>query len=215
MVSKILSLTFLGVGVFVLTQIALTFGSYKLWEISLNNQNTTLTDPQSSHQQVLGVSIDNSDQNFPAFISTYRPTSPLPYDYFNLSIPKLSLDHQLVEVNSNNFDNNLTQLPGTSLPGEVGNVFITGHSALPLLSKLGLTKAPFALLTKLKVGDQVFVDAAGVKYEYDVINIKVVDPKQTDVIYPPENQGRYLTLMTCVPPGLYLKRLIVLTKLVV
>jgi LPXTG-site transpeptidase (sortase) family protein len=40
-----------------------------------------------------------------------------------------------------------------------------------------------------------------------------VDPKDVSVINPPDGSGRYLTLMTCVPPGFNAKRLIVLAKL--
>ena len=34
------------------------------------------------------------------------------------------------------------------------------------------------------------------------------------VLNPPDNKGRYITLMTCYPPGLNFKRLIVLGKMI-
>ena len=86
-------------------------------------------------------------------------------------------------------------------------------ATLPQLFRPGNFKAIFANLPKVKKGDQVIVEAGEQKFEYQVEGLKVVNPDETWVINPPDTNGRYLSLMTCVPPGLYLKRLIVLAKL--
>jgi LPXTG-site transpeptidase (sortase) family protein len=212
MLSKIIPLAFLGMGVFFLVQIIMPVLSYKLWEISLNNQNITLASPNPANQQVLGVSVENKD-SFPALISNIRRETENSYQEFELTIPSLKLERLKVMVDSNSFDQNLGHLPGSALPGEKGNVFITGHSSLPQLFRPGNYKTIFANLPNLKKGDEIIVEAGGQRFEYFLQSLKIVDPKDTSVINPPEENGRYLTLMTCVPPGLNFKRLIVLAKL--
>ena len=75
------------------------------------------------------------------------------------------------------------------------------------------SKAFFAKLPNVKKGDEVIVDALGQRYVYTVSELKIVDPKDISVIMPPDSTGRYISLMTCVPPGFNTKRLIVIGKL--
>lgn len=213
MVKHVLPLAFLGVGVFILVQVIMPLLSYKLWEITSYRENIALISPTFENQQVLGVSLKNIDGSFPAFVSDYQRTTPVPYSEFNISVPSIKLENIKVMVDTNSFEQNLAHMPGTSLPGERGNVFITGHSSLPQFYRPGNFKAIFANLPKVKKGDEILVEASGQKFAYVVQGLKIVDPKETWVINPPDSSGRYLTLMTCVPPGLYLKRLIVLAEL--
>lgn len=212
MLKKSVPLLFLGIGVFLLVQIILPLISFKIWEISITNQNSPLISPNPENQNVAGISIQNQE-NFPALVSTNIRTSPAPYSEFTVSIPSLKLENLKAKVDTNIFEQNLAHLPGSALPGEKGNVFITGHSSLPQLFSPSNFKAIFANLPNIKKGDQIIIDAGGQKFEYIVDGLKIVNPKEIWVINPPDNQGRYLSLMTCVPPGLYLKRLIVLASL--
>jgi LPXTG-site transpeptidase (sortase) family protein len=75
------------------------------------------------------------------------------------------------------------------------------------------SKAFFAKLPEVKKGDDIIVDALGQRYNYKVVELKIVDPKDISVIYPPDSNGRYISLMTCVPPGFNTKRLVVVAKL--
>lgn len=208
---KVWPLVFLGIGTFLLVQVAMPLISYKFWEINIYNQNISLISPDPN-QQVLGVSIKNTD-NFPALFSDFQRAIPASYQEFKLSIPSLGLSNLKVIVDSNNFEKSLAHLPGSALPGEKGNVFITGHSSLPQLFKANNFKAIFAHLPEIKKGSSVFIEAGGQRFEYIISGQKIVDPKEIWVINPPNQSGRYLTLMTCVPPGLNLKRLIVLAEL--
>ncbi len=216
MLIKGLSLALLGVGVFVLMQVVMPVLAFKAWEFSNFDQSNLLADPNPKvltgdliGGDALGVTIENVN-NFPAFLSD--KVLPAPYPSFKLSIPKLQLDNLLVNVNTNDFELNLAHLPGSALPGERGNVFVTGHSSiLPSLAKK--QKALFIKLPGIKKGDDVIIQALGQKYYYQVVGMKVVDPKDVSVIKPPDEEGRYLSLMTCVPPGFNTKRLIVLAKL--
>lgn len=212
-VGKIISLSFLSFGIFLLIQISLPLISFKIWELSQNYQNILLISPQPKVRSgVLGVSIERQD-NFPLFVSSAARESKAAYTQFSVSLNSINLQGTTVEVDSNNIAKSLAHLPGSALPGEKGNVFISGHSALPLAIGRNIN-APFSNLTKVEKGDQISVFAQGTTYNYQVISIKIVDPLETWVIAPPDSQGRYLTLMTCVPPGLNTKRLVVLGKLI-
>ncbi|HLC88282.1 MAG TPA: sortase [Patescibacteria group bacterium] len=210
---KGLSLLLLGFGVFVLMQVAMPFISFKAWEIFSLKAQQALIDPAPVSANG-NLSPDFQVENigdFPAFIAKNKNLTP-PYYEFKLSIPKIGLDPAPVLVYSSHFEENLAHLPGSALPGEKGNAFITGHSMLPNLAPKG-TKAFFAKLPEVKKGDDIIVDALGQRYVYKVTELKIVDPKDISVILPPESNGRYISLMTCVPPGFNTKRLIVVAKL--
>lgn len=99
--------------------------------------------------------------------------------------------------------------PGTSLPGQTGNIVITGHSSYFPWDP-GRFKDVFALLHDVVVGDRLVVYYEQDKYLYEIIETKVVLPKDIDVLkQTPQDQ---LTLITCTPVGTNLKRLIVKAK---
>lgn len=219
MIFKGLSLIFLGLGVFVLVQVVMPLVAFKVFELTTLDKNSILVDPNPKTSQTLilgetyhGVLVEDIG-NFPAFIVSNNEILKPDFKDFLLSIPKLNLTNIKVSVQSNNFEENLAQLPGTALPGERGNVFITGHSSIPL--NLQKKRVPFfANLPNVKTGDEIMLEnPSGQKFVYNVVGLKVVDPKDISVIDPPEAEGRYLTLMTCVPPGFNTKRLIVLARL--
>jgi len=103
----------------------------------------------------------------------------------------------------------LIQIKGTALPGEKGNVFITGHSSNYPWAK-GNYNHVFALLNKVVVGDVVQVKYKNVDYIYKVSSIKSVEA--TDVSVMNSSSDSILTLMTCTPVGTSLRRLIVTAK---
>lgn len=211
-ISKLLSLGFLSVGVFILVQILLPLASFKLWEIGQKYSSQLLISPKSpKSENFLGISIKNQG-NFPSFVSSLKRKSSPNYREFSLSVPSLNIDNSLVEVDSNDLSKRLAHLPGAALPGEKGNVFISGHSAISWIFKN--QKAIFQKLQDIKKGDKIFVSVGGVDFTYQVMEIKVVNPADLSVINPPDQLGRYITLMTCVPPGLNTKRLVVLGKMI-
>jgi len=208
--TKLVSIGFLSMGIFILMQVILPIASFQIWWFAQQYSNQTLVSPKKTSGGVLGVSVQSTD-NFPAFVSNRTREIKPNYSEFQLSVPRLKIADSTVYVDSNDLLKGLIQLPGSALPGEKGNVFISGHSALPLLS---FKNAIFARLSDLKKGDEILVEAANAKFTYKVVDIKVVDPADLSVTSPPEELGRYISLMTCVPPGLNLKRLIVLGKMI-
>lgn len=217
MILKIIPLGLLGVGVFVLMQVVAPFVAFKAWEVFSYDQNQLLLNPYPKSQvtkdgDILGVSVANLD-NFPAFIGRADKNHKAPYSDFKLTAKTIKLEDIKVLTNSNDFEENLAQLPGSALPGERGNVFISGHSSILNTYNSGAKKAFFVHLPSMKKGDPVEISTLGQKFTYEVMGTRIVDPKDVSVIEPPDEEGRYLTLMTCVPPGFNTKRLIVLAKL--
>lgn len=208
---KLISLGLLSIGIFLLAQVILPIISFQLWEIRQNQSNELLISPKKGKSaQILGVSIQNKD-NFPAIISTLSRGTKAPYVEFSLTIPALKIEKEKVWVDSNDLSKGLTHLPGSALPGEKGNVFISGHSASSPL--FGFKNAIFGKLQNLKKGDKIIVEANNTKYVYQVGGLKVVDPSDLSVISAPDPLNRFISLMTCVPPGLNFKRLVVLGKM--
>lgn len=107
--------------------------------------------------------------------------------------------------------NGVIHYPGTALPGENGNVVLTGHSSYYAWDP-GRFKDVFALLHDVRIGDKAVVYFNQKKYIYEVFDIKIVLPKDVDVLKPSDSEQ--LTLITCTPIGTNLKRLIVTAKLV-
>lgn len=208
--SKVIPLIFLSIGIFMLVQVIAPFLAFKVWEVGQNLNNGLLISPNSrGGGNVLGISVQSKD-NFPVFISELRRPTKASYQQFNLTIPRLKIENVLVYVDSNDLSVGLVHLPGSALPGEKGNVFISGHSAISKFVK----DAKLAGLTQLEKGDEIRIEAGATKFRYTVEGFKVVDPRDLSVINPPDTQGRYVSLMTCVPPGLNFKRLIVLGKMI-
>jgi sortase A len=91
---------------------------------------------------------------------------------------------------------------GSALPGEDGNVVMAGHA--------GLRGAIFRSLGTLRPGDDVFVDAGGWRYRYQVREQMSVWPTQVAVMEPTPTP--VLTLITCTAWDT--KRLVVIADLV-
>ena len=208
---RVVSLGFLSIGIFILVQVVLPIVSFQIWAIGQKANDQILISPKKSDRQVLGISVQNKD-NFPSFVSSLTRETKPNYSQFQLAVPRLQIEGATVYVDSNDLLKGLAHLPGSALPGEKGNVFISGHSAVNRF--LAGQNAIFAKLTDLKKGDEILVEAGSIKFKYSVVEIKVVDPGDLSVIPAPEGQGRYISLMTCVPPGLNLKRFVVLGKMI-
>lgn len=141
--------------------------------------------------------------------------SPLPAVQDNyLYIEKINLAVPISwQVESADFYRKLQegviQISTTALPGGLGNVFITGHSS-DFWWNPGRYRTVFALLPELKVGDKINVTYQKKYYTYQVYNVSVVDPEQApQYALPKRDHPETLTLMTCVPLGTNINRLMV------
>lgn len=131
---------------------------------------------------------------------------------YMLSIPKLNINDAEVIVGGEDLAKSLVHYLPQSLPGEYGNVVIFGHSTLPQLYNTKDYKTIFTYLPSLEKGDKIFVKVRDVQYEYEVYDMFVVNPDQVSVLEQ-KTDASYLSLITCVPPGTYWKRLVVRAKL--
>ena len=102
-------------------------------------------------------------------------------------------------------------IPGaSSVPGQVGNTVILGHSSNDVFDD-GAYKFVFVQLDKLQKGDTFYLNYEGTRYTYSVTEKKVIDP--TEVSQLVINTDKPLaTLVTCTPPGTALKRLVVIAE---
>jgi len=132
-------------------------------------------------------------------------------EYF-LTIPKLNISKEKVVVGGDDLTKSLIHYVPKSMPGEFGNVSIFGHSTLPQLYNEKDYKTIFTYLPSLEKGDAIFVEVGDLEYEYEVTDMFVVNPDKISVL-DQQYDAAYLTLVTCVPPGTFWKRLIVKAKL--
>lgn len=104
-------------------------------------------------------------------------------------------------------------VPGTALPGDVGNFAVAGHRVT--------AGNPFWSLPSLRQGDAVYVETVSGTYEYSVTGKPTwVSPDDSAVLAPvPYHPGetprrRMITLITCDPPWTGVNRVIVTGVLV-
>lgn len=103
-------------------------------------------------------------------------------------------------------------IPGTALPGDVGNVVLSGHRTT--------YGAPFERLDELAVGGLIVLETRDQWFTYAVQNKSVVAPTAVEVTLPVPGDptatpvDRLLTLTTCHPKYSARQRLIVKAALV-
>ena len=102
-------------------------------------------------------------------------------------------------------------IPGTALPGEVGNVVISGHRTT--------YGAPFERFGDLTEGHQVVLETRGGWFTYTIRSTTIVAPTAVEVTYPVPGDAdarpteRLLTLTTCHPKYSARQRLILQAEL--
>ncbi|KKQ02199.1 MAG: Sortase family protein, LPXTG-site transpeptidase [Candidatus Roizmanbacteria bacterium GW2011_GWA2_36_23] len=183
------------------------------------------TDKASSLEQansVLGsfITLSNNLKDFPQItqaklwfpVKQQSANSLNNIQSYDLSIPKLNIKKAKVTVGGEDLSKSLVHYYPRSMPGEYGNVVIFGHSTLPQWYNVKDYKTIFTYLSKLDKGDKILINIGEIEYEYEIFELFVVNPEEVSVL-DQKNDASYLTLITCVPPGTYLKRLVVRGKL--
>ena len=104
-----------------------------------------------------------------------------------IEIPRLLLSAVVVEgIGKATLRRAVGHIPGTALPGEAGNVCLTGHR-----------DTFFRPLKDLKIKDEVEFSTLQGTFKYQVESLKVVDPDDIGVLAP--SGENVLTLVTCYP----------------
>ena len=78
-------------------------------------------------------------------------------------------------------------IEGTALPGQPGNIGIAGHR-----------DTFFRELKDIQLNDEIQIQTATGLFRYQVDWMKVVEPSDTTVLEPSDNQTT-VTLVTCYP----------------
>lgn len=131
---------------------------------------------------------------------------------YTLSIPKLKIDTAAVQIGGEDLKKSLVAWPSSAVPGDYGTNIVFGHSELPQFANTKDYSGIFTHLMELSDGDTIFVDYDGVRYKYLVFDQQVIDPDNLSVLEQ-RFDNRYLTLITCVPPGTLWKRGVIRAKL--
>lgn len=134
------------------------------------------------------------------------PTLPDPGSYIGeLKFTSLDLDVPVVQGTENNeLKKGAGHYAGSALPGQGGNVVLSGHR-----------DTVFRKFKNLKVGDPVVFTTPYGDFNYQTTNFKIVHADDKTVIVPADHE--ILTLTTCYPfnyIGNAPDRFIVYTKLV-
>lgn len=89
--------------------------------------------------------------------------------------------------------------PISGYPGTSGNIVVAGH--------VGYDGIIFNQLPNATVGDEIYVSSGGGEHRYIVYEVLTLLPQETWVMNPTSDE--MLTLITCVPIGVYTHRLVI------
>lgn len=182
-----------------------------------------LTSQTGTYKPLSGAELKSVEDTYDApEVIDFENMAIYPSD-FRLIIPKLKINVPIVDSDEAHLVNQdwgalekqiqddlrhgIVHYPATAMPGEIGNVFLTGHSSYYPWDS-GNYKDVFATLDQLVQGDEAVVYQNGIKYVYRVYDIEVVEPRDTWVLNQPDDMSM-MTLMTCTPVGTNKNRLII------
>lgn len=131
---------------------------------------------------------------------------------YKLTIPKLGIEDAKVVVGGEDLSQSMIHYGGTAMPGDYGNGVVFCHSTLPYFFDPENYTTICSTLPTLDRGDEFFVDYDGLRFRYAVEEMIVVKPRDIQILEQRFDDS-YLTLVTCVPPGTYLERLVVRGRL--
>ena len=174
---------------------------------SYNNSQNILGAVNSDYTQITNWFVNDQSTETSGQIFSNDNNS-----IYLLTIPKLKITDAVVTIGSMDLKKSLIQYPQTALPGQLGNSVVFGHSVLPQFFNPKNYLTIFSTLYKLKQGDEIFIDYDGVKYKYVIDEMFEVKPTDLSVLEQRFDQ-KNLTLITCSPPGTYLRRLIIKASL--
>lgn len=136
---------------------------------------------------------------------------------FGIVIPKIGANAPVFAnvdaTNENEFlpilKKGVAHAKGSVFPGMKGNIYLFAHSTDNFWD-VGRYNAVFYLLKDMSIGDQIVIFFQNKRYNYTVINTKIVDPTDvSDLVNAQNSASQRLILQTCWPPGTTWKRLLV------
>ncbi len=218
-------------GIFAVSFLALNFQAYSAILASLINPEA-----QQERGDILIEAAESHIIDEQLLLPTQQTEEKVSYAWLDqpvvptdnrLSIPKLGLSVPIVSdlttehIKNGNWKANedmiqkgledgVVKYPGSAVPGQNGNVFITGHSSYYSWAP-GEFKDVFAILRQLEVGDIYYVYYNQKKYTYQISEKKIIPPNDVSVLQQPKDR-KISTLMTCDPPGSTTNRLVMVAE---
>lgn len=186
------------------------------WLLAMYQKNADATTVTPSLEETLQSRLMDYDFSF----NTTPPVN-------RILVPSLGLDVPIV-ANENmdakdfaaaDFDEQLNEwvvkYPTTPAPGQEGNTLLFGHTSY-VVRKSNPYGTIFKDLPKLKDNTLIQILREGNLYEYKVVDLFIVNPKQVNDQYMTYQNagGSYITLMWCYPLWTDKKRIMVVAKLI-
>jgi sortase A len=161
--------------------------------------------------EMVNTTLDYTNSN--TWFNTTKQAALYDPIVYYLSIPKLRINRATVRNDHTDLKESLIHYPGTAMPGDLGNAVIFGHSVLPQFFNPANYLTIFSTLHTLKPGDEVTLAQDNATYTYRISEMYETEPD--DLTPLAQSYGnRYLTIITCTPPGTYLRRLIIKAVLI-
>lgn len=219
--TKIIPNTFILFGIFAVFSVFTPFVSHEINKLKWG-ELTNLSEPLIAYQEnhsgpevidnIDYTKIDNWFSKPIPTSSTHKNTFDQSPSTYTISIPKVNIEDMIVTIGGENLDKTLIQYEGTAYPGELGNPVIFGHSVLPVFYNPKSYISVFSKIPTLEKGDEIYITYDNVLYKYLVNSYHEVEPDQIELLEQRYDR-RTLTLVTCVPPGTYLRRGVILAQL--
>lgn len=216
------------IGISVLVLISINFGAYyEIIKYKINNYYHPEMYEPISNTGFVGDRIDLSflSNDMKVVLDDLSRHIPTPDDS-RIIIPKINKNVPLVFVQTqvsgkewqevegvlmDALKRGVVHYPDSAMPGEVGNFVVTGHSSYYPWDN-GRYKSVFALLEEVEVGDEIIYYHKQKKFVYKIKSKEVVLPDQVNVLNG--SNTKETTIITCVPVGTNLKRLVLKGELV-
>lgn len=138
-----------------------------------------------------------------------------------IEIPGLGIEAPLIfpDDSSNGvvhdaLNRGVVHFPGSALPGRSGITEILGHSAPEGWPKIKYDWV-FTRIVELEKGNQIFVYFNNRKYVYEVEETVFIEKGEELPDYPLTNSENMLVLVSCWPPGKDLRRIAVVSELLI
>ena len=213
--------------------IGLLLITFVVWPIFSYEFTVDKYSPPTTHTGLLTPLVDQASTSIAAFAAAPKIVGSVDYtqasnwfpqaqtnsngqisgpDSYTVSIPKLDIDQANVIIGSDDLSKSLIHYSETALPGQLGSPVIFGHSILPQFYNPKNFTSIFSTLPTLEKDDPIIVDYDGVKYTYNVIEKQEVFPEDLWVLEQ-HYDSKKIKLITCVPPGLKTRRLVVTAEL--
>ena len=162
-----------------------------------------------------------SSQRFSGILSKEKIKILVPKNTdFGILIPKIganetviaNVDPAIEEEFQLALKKGVAHAKGTVFPGMNGTIYLFAHST-DNFWEVGRYNAVFYLIKELKENDEVVLFFEGKRFNYRVVESKIVEASDVSYLVNSQKTGEeLLILQTCWPPGTTWKRLMVFAK---